>query len=119
LLATPLSQGDKGKETTLEQSTDPTEEDITDEEIYSSTNPVQTIRKLVRKSNIELASLIQIRSQTQEIKERIKALMEKIHRYGVRKIFNYPIYLFWILIFILLQVLYKKLFIFTGVFAGF
>jgi hypothetical protein len=118
-LATPLSQGDRGKETTLEKSIYYTEEEIIDEQIYSSTNPIQTIRKLVRKSNIELASLIQIQPRTQEIKERIKALMEKIQCYGVRKIFIYPIYLFWILIFILLQVLYKKLFIFTGVFAGF
>jgi hypothetical protein len=118
-LETPLSQGDRGKETSLEKSTDHTEEEITNEKIYSSTNPVQTIRKLVRKSNIELASLIQIQPRTHEIKERIKALMEKIQSYGVRKIFIYPIYLFWILIFILLQVLYKKLFIFTGVFAGF
>jgi hypothetical protein len=60
-LETPLSQGDRGKETTLEKSTNPTEEVLTDEEFFSSTNPVQTIRKLVRKSNIELASLIQIR----------------------------------------------------------
>jgi hypothetical protein len=82
-------------------------------------NPIQTIRKILRKSNIELASLIKIQPWTEEIKERIKALMEKIQRYGVINIFIYPIYLFWILIFILLQVLYKKLFIFTGVFVDF
>jgi hypothetical protein len=73
----------------------------------------------VKKSNIELSSLIQIQPLKQEINERIKSLMEKIHRYGIINIFNYPIFIFWILIFILLQVLYKKLFIFIGVFAGF
>jgi len=91
LLATPLSQGDKGKETTFQQSTDPVEEDLIDEQIYSSTKLVQTIRKLVRKSNIELASLIQIWLWTREIKEINKAWVEKINHYGVRKIFNYPI----------------------------
>jgi hypothetical protein len=34
--------------------------------------------------------------------------MEKIQHYGVRKIFIYPIYLFWILIFILLKSFIKN-----------
>jgi hypothetical protein len=87
LLETPLSQGDRGKETTLEKSIDYTEEELTDEQIFSSPNPIQTIKKLLRKSNIELASLIEIQPQTQEIKERIKALMKKIKIWGKKDIY--------------------------------
>jgi hypothetical protein len=59
-LETPLSQGDQGNKTSLEKFIDYIEEELTDEKMYSSTNSVQTIRNLVRKSMVELASLIQI-----------------------------------------------------------
>jgi hypothetical protein len=78
LLETPLSQGDRGKETTLEKSIDPTEEELTDEQIFSSTNPSPNNKEACEKIKHRTASLIQIQPQTQEIKERIKALMEKI-----------------------------------------
>jgi hypothetical protein len=67
---------------------------------------------------MELTSLIMTEFQIQEQDERMKFLVHQIHQYGVRNIFNYLIYLFRILIFILIQVLYKKLIIFIGVFAG-
>jgi hypothetical protein len=59
-----LSQGDRGKETTSEQSTKTHEDFLSEEEIFSSTNPKKTIRKIVRKENMELHSFIQIRPQT-------------------------------------------------------
>jgi hypothetical protein len=113
-----LSQGDRGKEPTLAQSTPPPKEDLTEEAIYASTTPMETTKKLVKKLNMELTSLIMTESWTQEKDERMKFLVHQIHQYGVSNIFNYPIYLFRILIFILIQVLYKKLIIFTGVFVG-
>jgi hypothetical protein len=57
-----MSQGDRGKETTSEKSIDPLEDVVTEEYSFSSTNPKKTIRKIVRKSNMELHSLIQIQS---------------------------------------------------------
>jgi predicted Co/Zn/Cd cation transporter (cation efflux family) len=73
-----------------DQSTDSLEDMVTKEEFFSSTNPKKTIRKVVRKANVELHFLIQIQSQTQEINEIINALMNRIEHYGVNKIFNYP-----------------------------
>ena len=59
---------------------------------------MQTIRKLVIKLNKEFVSLIMIQSWTQEISDRINNVGCQIKHYGVSIIFNYPIYLFMILI---------------------
>lgn len=66
-----MSQAEKGKEPVLEQSTNNLEEDIIDEETYSSTEWVQIIKNLMRTSNNELASLVDIRTKTQSTEERI------------------------------------------------
>ena len=66
---------------------------------FFSTDPMQTIRKLVIKLNKEFTSLIMIQPQT---------------HYGVSIIFNYPIYLIMILI---AQSFTKKLFILQEFFA--
>ena len=81
---------------------------ITNEGIFYSTNAMETIRKILKKLNMELISLLKARPQTPEIKERIRVLMEDIHHYGLTKTFNNHIYSFKILIFLLLHVLNKK-----------
>ena len=113
-----LMKSDWGKVPTSNQYfQSPTKEVITNEDIFYSTNPMETIRKLIKKLNIELISLLKFKPQTPEIKERIIILMEDIHRYGVSVTFNNDIYSFNISIFLLWHVLNKKLFIFTQVFT--
>jgi len=63
-----------------------------DEEIYSSTYLGKKIKKLLRRPNNGLTSLVDMQLKTQLTKEIIKTLMQKICHYGIRmKIFNYPI----------------------------
>ena len=85
---------------------------VSDEAVFYSTNPLETVEKALKRLNIELVSLLKVWSQTLEIQEKIKVLMEDICHYGVSGIFNYHIYSFIIFIFILLYILNKKPFIF-------
>ena len=50
---------------------------------------MDTIKKALKKGNIEMISLASIRPMTQEIRERIEELKEKIKYYGVSGIFTY------------------------------
>ena len=95
-------QSDQGKEpTSKKQSKYLVEEVIIDEYIFYSTNPMETIKKIIKKLNIELISFLKVRPQALEIKETINVLMEDIHHYGVKGTFNNDIYSFNILIFLL------------------
>ena len=56
---------------------------VTEEDIFYSTNPIGTVKKDLKKSNPELLTLIKIRPMTEEIKERIGDLRQKIVQYEV------------------------------------
>ena len=67
---------------------------------------------------MELFYLLKAQPHIKVIKEMIKVFMENIQHYGVSGIFNYHIYSFRILIFLLLYVLNEKLSTFTEVFGA-
>ena len=58
-----------------------------EEDIFYSTEPMETVNKALKKSNQELLRLIVIRPKTEEIKARIDDLRQKIEHYGVSGIF--------------------------------
>ena len=64
-------------------------EDIDEEEIYYSTNPMTTVTKALKKANMEYLGLISKRPMTQEDRERIVELQTTITNYGVSGIFIY------------------------------
>ena len=61
---------------------------VTEEDIFYSTNPMETVKKDLKNSNQELLRLIVIRPRTKEIKARIDGLRQKIEHYGVSGIFE-------------------------------
>ena len=72
----------------LVQCTSSGDEELEDE-IYYSIDPMDTIKKALKKENIEMISLDCISPMTQEIRARIEELKEQIKSYGVSGIFTY------------------------------
>jgi hypothetical protein len=74
---------DRGKG--LVPSTASTENDeyISDEEIFDSRDPLQTIELSLRKANREFRDLVAVRAKTAEDFQRIVELRVKIANYGV------------------------------------
>ena len=64
-------------------------EDIDQDEIFYSTNPMTTITKDLKKASIEYLGLISKRPLTQEDRERIVELQNTITNFGVSGIFTY------------------------------
>jgi hypothetical protein len=64
-------------------------EDIDEDEIYYSTNPMTTVTKALKKANMEYLGLIRKRPLTQEDRERIVELQTTITNFGVSGIFTY------------------------------
>jgi hypothetical protein len=58
-------------------------------EIFYSTNPMTTVTKALKKANIEYLGLLSKRPLTQEDRERIVELQNKITNFGVSGIFTY------------------------------
>ena len=50
---------------------------------------MDTIKKALKKGNIEMISLACIRPMTQEIRERIEEIKDEIKSYGLSGIFTY------------------------------
>jgi hypothetical protein len=57
-----------------------------DDELFESINLMETIKKALRKENMELIALARCEPM-EENKERCRVLMEDIQRYGVSTIF--------------------------------
>jgi hypothetical protein len=64
-------------------------EDIDEDEIFYSTDPMTTVTKALKKANIEYLGLISKRPLTQEDRERIVELQNTITNFGVSGIFTY------------------------------
>ena len=64
-------------------------EDIDEDEIFYSTNPMTTVTKALKKDNMEYLGLITKRPLTQEDRARIVELQTTITNYGVSDIFTY------------------------------
>jgi hypothetical protein len=64
-------------------------EDIDEDKIYYSTNPMTTVTKALKKANMEYLGLISKRPLTQEDRERIVELQTTITNFGVSGIFTY------------------------------
>jgi hypothetical protein len=64
-------------------------EDIDEDEIFYSTNPMTTVTKALKKANIEYLGLISKRPLTQEDRARIVELQTTITNFGVSGIFTY------------------------------
>ena len=64
-------------------------EDIDEDEIFYSTDPIKTVTKALKKANIEYLGLISKRPLTQEDRARIVELQTTITNYGVSVIFTY------------------------------
>ena len=64
-------------------------EDIDEDEIYYSTNPMKIATKALKKANMEYLGLIRKRPLTQEDKERIIEIQTTITNFGVSGIFTY------------------------------
>jgi hypothetical protein len=64
------------------------DDEVIEEEIFYSTNPMETVRKALKRENIELLGLISRRPMTEEINARINELKAQIHSYGVSGIFT-------------------------------
>jgi hypothetical protein len=64
-------------------------EDIDEDEIFYSTNPMTTVTKALKKANMEYLGLISKRPLTQEDRERIVELQTTITNFGVSGIFTY------------------------------
>ena len=63
-------------------------EDIDEDEIFYSTNPMTTIMKALKKANMEYLGFINKRPLTQEVGARIVELQTTITNYGVSGIFT-------------------------------
>ena len=61
---------------------------VTEEGIFYSTNPMETVKKDLKNSNHELLRLIVIRPETEEIKEKLDDFRQIIEQYGVSGIFG-------------------------------
>ena len=61
---------------------------VTKEDIFYSIDPIETMKKDLKRSNQELLRLIVIRPETEEIKARIDDLRQTIEQYGVSGIFE-------------------------------
>ena len=75
-----LWHGQRGKNPT---------EDIDEDEIFYSTDPMKTITKALKKANIEYLGLLSNRPLIEEVRERIVELQNKITNFGVSGIFTY------------------------------
>jgi hypothetical protein len=64
-------------------------EDIDEDEIFDSTNPMKTVTKALKKDNIEYLGVISKRPLTQEDGARIVELQTTITNFGVGGIFTY------------------------------
>jgi hypothetical protein len=64
-------------------------EDIDEDKIFYSTNPMTTVTKALKKANIEYLGLISKRPLTQEDRARIVELQTTITNFGVSGIFTY------------------------------
>jgi hypothetical protein len=64
-------------------------EDIDEDEIFYSTDPMTTVTKALKKANIEYLGLISKRPLTQEDRARIVELQNTITNFGVSGIFTY------------------------------
>ena len=61
---------------------------VTEEDIFYSTDPMETMKKALKNSNQELLRLIAIRPGTKEIKARMDELRQTIEQYWVSGIFE-------------------------------
>jgi hypothetical protein len=64
------------------------DDEVFEEEIFYSKNPMETVRKALKRENIELLGLIRRRPMTKEINTRINEMKAQIHSYGVSGIFT-------------------------------
>ena len=64
-------------------------EDIDEDEIFYSTDPIETIVKALKKESIEYIALFHKRPLTQEDRERIAELQNLINFWGASGIFTY------------------------------
>jgi hypothetical protein len=64
-------------------------EDIDEDEIFYSTDPMTTVTKALKKANIEYLGLLSKRPLTQEDRARIVELQNTITNFGVSGIFTY------------------------------
>ena len=64
------------------------DDDVIEEENFYLKNPMETVRKALKRENIELLGLISRRPMTKEINTRINELKAQIHSYGVSDIFT-------------------------------
>jgi hypothetical protein len=64
-------------------------EDLDEDEIFYSTDPIETVVKALKKENIEYLGLFRKRPLTQEDRERIAELQNLITNFGVSGIFTY------------------------------
>ena len=64
------------------------DDEVIEEEIFYSTNPMETVRMALKRETIELLDLISIRPMTEEISARINELKAQIHSYGASGIFT-------------------------------
>jgi hypothetical protein len=60
-----------------------------EDEIFYSTDPIETVVKALKKENIEYLALFRKRPLTQEDRERIAELQNLIKKFGVSGIFTY------------------------------
>ena len=64
-------------------------EDIDEDTIFYSTNPMTTVMKALKKANIEYLGFLSKRPLTQEDRARIVELQNTITNFGVSGIFTY------------------------------
>ena len=64
-------------------------EDLDEEEIFYSTDLIETVMKALKKENIEYLALLRKRPLTQEDRARIAELQNLIKNLGVSDIFTY------------------------------
>ena len=64
-------------------------EDIDEDEIFYSTDPMKTVTKALKKANIEYLGFLSKRPLTQEDRTRIVELQNTITNFGVSGIFTY------------------------------
>jgi hypothetical protein len=64
------------------------DDEVIEEEIFYSKNPMETVRKALKRENIELLGLISKRLMIEEINTIINELKSQIHSYGVSGIFT-------------------------------
>ena len=75
--------GDRGKGLVPSTASTKKNEYISDEEIFDSTDPFQTIELSLRKANREFRDLVAVGPETTEVFQTIAELCVKIENYGV------------------------------------